>query len=98
MSELCVLYTYTLHRDDPHNARWKYAELPDNAYFETLEEVRAEVMDLLDDTDETSPDGQRRIQIERITTLPVTKESLLILINRGLEPFIVDYEVVEIMG
>ncbi|MBD0417129.1 hypothetical protein [Oryzicola mucosus] len=98
MSELCVLYTYTLHSEDPHNTRWKYAELPDNAYFETLDEVRTEVIDLLEDTDETSPNSKRRIQIERITTLPATKESLLTLINWGLEPIIIDYEVVEIMG
>lgn len=98
MSEPCILYTYTVQRDDPDNTRWKYAELPDRAYFSTLDEVRAEVIDLREDTDEVFPDGAPRFQIERIETLPVTKESLLILLNRGIEPFIIGYEIVEIMG
>ncbi|NSZ50779.1 hypothetical protein G6L63_23010 [Agrobacterium vitis] len=98
MSEPCVLYTYTIQSDDPDNTRWKYAELPDRAYFSTLDEVRAEVTDLRKDRDDVFPNGAPPFQIERIETLPVTKESLLILLNKGLEPFITDYEFVEIMG
>ncbi|NTF47052.1 hypothetical protein [Rhizobium rhizogenes] len=98
MSEPCILYTYTIQSDDPDNKRWKCAELPDALFFSTLDEVRAEVIDLREDTDEVFPDGVPPIRIERIETLPVTKESLLILLNKGIEPFITDYEIVEIMG
>lgn len=98
MSELCILYTYTVQRDDPDNTRWKYAQFPDRAYFSTLDEVRAEVIDLREDPDEVFPDGMQRFQIERIETLPITNESLLILLNKGLEPFMTGHEIVEIMG
>ncbi|MBX5141235.1 hypothetical protein HJB79_21055 [Rhizobium lentis] len=98
MSEPCILYTYTIQSDDPGNKRWKHAELPDRAFFPTLDEVLAEVIDLREDADEVFPNGMPSIQIERIETLPVTKESLLTLLNEGLEPFITNYEIVEIMG
>lgn len=98
MSEACVIYTYTVHRDAPESQRWEQANFPDASYFSTLEEVRAEVTDLLEDKHNVFPDGVPTIQIERIETLPLTQDSLLLLLNKGFRPFIADYQILEIIA
>lgn len=98
MSEACVIYTYTVHRDDPAFQRWEQVDFPDASYFSTLEEVRAEVMDLWEDKHNVFPDGVPTIQIERIETLPLTQDSLLLLLNKGFRPFIADYQILEIIA
>ncbi len=98
MSEPCILYTYTVQRDDLDNLRWEHVDFPDASYFSTLDEVRAEVMDLFEDKHHVFPEGVPTIQIERIETLPITKDSLLLLLNKGFKLFITDYRILEIIG
>ncbi|MGV1954195.1 hypothetical protein ACQZ5G_11210 [Agrobacterium sp. 22-214-1] len=71
MSEPCIIYTYTVHRDDPDFDRWEHVDFPD---------------------------GIPTIQIERIETLPITQDSLLLLLNKGFRPFITDYHILEIIA
>lgn len=98
MSEPCIIYTYTVHHDDPDFDRWEHVDFPNASYFSTFEEVRAEVMDLHENRRKDFPHGIPTIQIERIETLPITQDSLLLLLNKGFRPFITDYQILEIIA
>lgn len=89
------LYTYSMVHD-PEEPRWAETGIPD-IYFASLEEAKAEVARLRNDlksADEEFP----VFRIEKIETPPVSKASLLTLLNEGMGAFLRRYEIVETVG
>ncbi len=88
-----ILYTFT-RADGTDEDRWASTGIPDS-FFEDAETARLSVLDirrevLRDTRDEWSP-----IHIEKIETVPVTKDAILALLNDGIETFIKSHEIVE---
>ncbi|MDC9813924.1 hypothetical protein [Rhizobium binxianense] len=77
--------------------RWAYTGTPDISYH-TYEEARAGVMAMLKDI-AAEPDETPGVQlIERIETLPITRDTLLALLNDGVGAVLKSYEIVETVG
>lgn len=91
-----VFYTSRLERD-PREDRWAYTGIPD-IFYQTYEEARADVMAMLKNI-EAEPDETPCVHlIERVETLPITKDSLLALLNQGMGAVLKSYEIVERVG
>ncbi|WP_339073092.1 hypothetical protein [Sinorhizobium meliloti] len=91
-----VFYTSRL-QGDPGEDRWAYTGIPD-IFYHTYEEAHADVMAMLKDL-EAEPDETPGVHlIERIETLPMTKDTLLALLNEGMGAVLKSYDVVETVG
>ncbi len=91
-----VFYTSRL-QGNPREDRWAYAGIPD-IFYHTYEEARADVMAMLKDI-EAQPDETPGVHvIEKIETLPITKDTLLALLNEGMGAVLKSYEIVERVG
>lgn len=88
-----TFYTYSA-ATEPEEERWAYTGIPDN-FFGDVHSARAAVMELRNDIID-DPDGEwPRMHIEKIETLPVSKDTLLAFLNDGVGSFIKRYEIVE---
>lgn len=77
--------------------RWAYTGTPD-IFYHTHDEARAGLMAMLRDI-EAEPEETPGVQlIERIETLPMTKDTLLALLNDGVGAVLKSYEIVETIG
>ncbi|MBX4952696.1 hypothetical protein HJA95_24680 [Rhizobium binae] len=77
--------------------RWAYTGTPD-IFYHTHEDARADIMAMLKQIEDEPDETPGVHQIERIETLPVSKDTLLALLNGGMGAFIKSYEIVEIVG
>ncbi|CUX18207.1 hypothetical protein AGR4C_Cc160261 [Agrobacterium tumefaciens str. Kerr 14] len=86
MSEPCIIYTYTVHRDDPDFDRWEHVDVPDASYFSTFEEVRAEVMDLHENRRKDFPNGIPTIRSKGSRRYPSHRIPCCYCSTRGSSP------------
>lgn len=87
-----TFYTYA-RVDDAREDRWAYTGLPD-LFFEDEAAARSALHELRRDVGD---DRWPSMQIEKIETLPISKESIFALLNDGVGAFVKSYEVVEII-
>lgn len=85
------LYTYSW-ASVPVARRWQ-GEENDAPFFGTADAARSVILDLRETTAAEFP--WEPMRLERIETLPLTAETLLILLNKGIGAIIKNYEVVE---
>lgn len=91
-----VFYTSRLQGAMKEN-RWAHTGTSDIFYY-SHEEARADVMAMLMDI-AAEPEETPGVQlIERIETLPITKDTLLTLLNDGVGAVLKSYEIVETVG
>lgn len=77
--------------------RWACTGIPD-IFYHTHEEARADIIAMLSQVEDSPDETPGLHQIERIETLPVSKDTLLALLNEGMGAFLKSYEIVEIVG
>lgn len=94
-SQSFTFYTYSLvseGRDD----RRAYTGIP-GIFFDEAESARQQVLELRRDV-ESEPDCKwSPMQLEKIETLPVSKESILGLLNNDMGSFMKSYEVIDVI-
>jgi len=90
---IMILYTYAPEGQNPEE-RWDDTDMRDE-FFTHLGDVRDSVLRIQQEV--LSKDGLpwQPIQIERVEIEAVTEKNLLILLNEGIGPLVLAYEIVE---
>jgi len=93
--ESFTFYTYSqTNRDDD---RWAYTGIPD-VFFLDEDEAREGLRELRRDVESDPDDTWPPMQLEKIETLPISRESILALLNDGVGAFVKSYEVIDVIG
>ncbi|AYG64411.1 hypothetical protein [Rhizobium jaguaris] len=93
--ESFIFYTYG-RVDNGRDDRWANTDIPETFFYdedsarEALRELRGDI--------ESEP-GNRwwPMQLEKIETLPVSRESIFALLNDGIGAFVNNYEILDII-
>lgn len=88
-----TLFTYS-HCTEPNEARWADTGIP-RIFFDTFDEARSAVLELRAEMVTESGERWPAACIEKIETLPVSKVTLLALLNGGVGAFLGSWEIVE---
>lgn len=90
-----TLYTYA--RVDPaREDRWAYTGILD-FFFDNEESARQQLRELRADVEREAGYIWLPMQLEKIETLPVSRESVLALLNDGVGAFVKNYEIIEVV-
>lgn len=96
----CLLQSFTLYTyspsTEPESERWADPGVPD-FFFDDIHAVREAVMTLRKDITSDPERDWPPMRIEKLETLPLSKQALLSLLNDGVGAFLKSYEVVEII-
>ncbi|AGS25164.1 hypothetical protein [Rhizobium etli] len=90
-----TFYTYSLvndHRDD----RWAYTGIP-GIFFNDAESARRDLLELRRDVESEQGCKWSPMRLEKIETLPVSKECILALLNSDMGAFVKSYEVIDVI-
>ena len=90
-AQSAYFYTYSF-ASVPEALRWQ-GEENSSPFFSTLDDARGAILDLRETT--ATEFAWEPMRLERIETLPLTAETLLILLNKGVGAIIRNYEVVQ---
>lgn len=91
-----TFYTYS-PAGIPLEERWARTGIPD-IFFDDCKEARGAVLALRDDIMVDPEVEWPTMILEKIETTPVTRSSVLALLNNGPGAFIAKYEVIETIG
>jgi hypothetical protein len=92
--ESFTFYTYSrVNRDED---RWDYTGIPD-VFFHNEEEAREALHELRHDVISDRADEWWPMQLEKIETLPISRDTIFALLNDGVGSFIKSYKVIDII-
>ncbi|MFS8050868.1 hypothetical protein [Rhizobium sp. BR 314] len=87
---------YTYSRANRDGDRWAYTGIPD-VFFHEEDETREALRELRRDVESDPEDTWPPMQLEKIETLPISRESIFALLNDGVGSFIKSYEIIDII-
>lgn len=96
-SEGMTLYTYSRCDRRANEPRWHDDGIGD-IFFESAEAAKVDLIDLRKSIVADAEETWVPMQLERIDTLPLTKDNLLALLNNGVGSVVKKYEVLEIVA
>lgn len=91
-----TFYTFVVGKHDAGD-RW-HNDGHDGPFFETEGEAREAILDFFDvrKVEDKVEDGPPPpMQLEKIVTVPITREALLALFNNGVGAIVQHYEIIE---
>ena len=91
-----VFYTYSPD-DQPEKLRWR-GDGNGDAFFGSAENARRAINELHDAVAYEPGHECPPIRLERIETVPVTREAILSLLNDGVGAIVKTYDVLETIG
>lgn len=91
--ETYTFYTYASASKDGH-ARWAYTGIPE-IFFHDEESAREALRQLREDVESELENNWSRMYLEKIETLPISKESVFALLNDGVGAFVKSYEIID---
>ncbi|NEK20699.1 hypothetical protein [Rhizobium leguminosarum] len=91
--ESLTFYTYA-RVDEGRGNRWAYTGLR-NFFFCDEASAREALRELRGDIESDPDDTWAPMQLEKIETVPVSRESVLALLNDGIGAFVKRYEIIE---
>ncbi|RWB98679.1 MULTISPECIES: hypothetical protein [unclassified Mesorhizobium] len=98
MSEKQSFTFYTYSRcAEFENDRWAYTGIPD-FFFEDAESARQAVLELRAEIAADPDEEWFPMQLEKIETLPISKETIFALLNKGVGAFLKSYEITEVVN
>jgi hypothetical protein len=98
MSEQQPLVLYTYSRCGVSDAdRWANTGIADN-FFDDAETARQAVFAIRDEVAIDAVDRWSPVNIEKVETHPITRDTLLALLNRGVGAIVRHREIVDIVG
>ncbi len=88
-----TFFTYSLvfPREEP---RWRDDGCRDT-FFATMENVREAVEEVRDEVSQDREQDVPSMHIERIETVPLTKDAVLALLNEGVGAIVKRYDIIE---
>ncbi|MCW1410740.1 MULTISPECIES: hypothetical protein [Rhizobium] len=93
--ESFTFYTYA-RVDDARDDRWAYTGIPDE-FFDSEGAAREALRQLRRDVESDPNDLWVPMQLEKIETLPISKESIFALLNEGVGAFVKRYEIIDVI-
>ncbi|ABC90792.1 hypothetical conserved protein [Rhizobium etli CFN 42] len=90
-----TFYTYSLV-NDPCDDRWAYTGIP-GIFFDDAESARHDLLELRRDVESEPGCKWSPMRLEKIETLPISKASILALLNSDLGSFVKSYEVIDVI-
>ncbi len=87
---------YTYSRANSDEDRWKHTGIPD-IFFHDEEEAREALHELRRDVISDPVDDWWPMQLEKIETLPISRDSIFALLNDGVGAFVKSYEIIDII-
>ena len=91
-----TLFTYSPNIE-PLEARWRDDGIGD-AFFGNAEAARAAIVELRDAVADEPGHDWPAMRLERIETVPVTKDAFLALLNDGVDAIVKTYDIIETIG
>lgn len=91
-----IFYTYS-SAIDPLEARWRDDGIGD-AFFGNAETARAAIVGLRDAVADEPGHDWPPMRVERIETVPVTRDAFLALLNDGVGAIVKTYDIIETIG
>jgi hypothetical protein len=91
-----TLFTYSPDVE-PLEGRWRDDGIGD-AFFGSAENARAAIVELRDAVAGDPEHVWPAMRLERIETVPVTKDAILALLNDGVGALVKTYDVIETIG
>lgn len=91
-----TLFTYSPDVE-PLEARWRDDGIGD-AFFDSAENARAAIAEVRDAVADEPDHVWPPMRLERIETVPVTKDAILALLNEGIGAFVKTYDIIETIG
>ena len=89
-----VFFTYSHVKPDA--SRWENTGIP-GIFYADIEAARRDIFELRAEITADSENSLRKVYLEKIETHPVSKDTILALLNQGIGAFIKTYEVVDII-
>ncbi|MEX2745613.1 hypothetical protein [Rhizobium mongolense] len=93
--ESFTFYTYA-RVDEDRDDRWAYTGIPE-IFFYDEESAREALLELRGDVASDEDDEWLPMQLEKIETRPISRESIFALLNDGIGAFVKSYEIIEII-
>ncbi len=91
-----TLFTYS-SAIDPLEMRWRDNGIGD-AFFGNAETARAAIVELRDAVADEPGHDWPPMRLERMETVPVTREAFLALLNDGVGAIVKTYDIIETIG
>lgn len=80
----------------PESVRWAYTGVPES-FFGDAESARRALLDLRKDVTAQPDVDWSPMRLEKIETHPITKETLLALLNDGVGSLVKNYEIIDVI-
>lgn len=89
-----VFFTYS--HVEPNAARWENTGIP-SIFYSDIEAARRDIQELRQEIAADLEVPLQKLYLEKIETHPVSKDTILALLNQGVGAFIKTHEVVDII-
>lgn len=90
-----TFYTYS-RSDDSKNDRWAYTGVPD-IFFDDADSARRALLEMRKEMTVDHGESWSPMRLEKIETLPITKETILALLNDGMGALLKSYEIIDVI-
>ncbi|PJR12799.1 hypothetical protein [Sinorhizobium meliloti] len=90
-----TFYTHSIAAESESD-RWAYTGIPD-IFYGDAESARREVLALRDEVTAEPEEEWSPRRLEKIETLPISKETVLALLNDGVGSIVKSYEVIDVI-
>jgi len=88
---------YSLARvDENRDDRWADTGIPE-IFFYDEDGARQALCELREDVEGEPENNWSPMQLEKIETVPVSRESIFVLLNDGVGAFVKNYEIIDII-
>lgn len=90
-----TFYSYS-RVDENCDNRWANTGVPE-IFFCDEESARKDLYELREDIESETENSWSPMQLEKIETVPISKESLLALLNYGMGAIVKSYEIIDVI-
>ncbi|WP_392714214.1 hypothetical protein [Rhizobium ruizarguesonis] len=90
-----TFYSYAIV-DENSDDRWAYTGIPE-IFFYDEDSAREALRELREDVESEPENSWAPMQLEKIETIPISRESIFALLNDGVGAFVKSYEIIDIV-
>jgi benzoyl-CoA reductase/2-hydroxyglutaryl-CoA dehydratase subunit BcrC/BadD/HgdB len=90
-----TFYSYA-RVDEGRDDRWAYTGIPE-IFFYDEDSAREALRELREDVESEPESSWPPMQLEKIETIPISKESIFALLNDGVGAFVKSYEIIDVI-
>lgn len=95
-SESFTFYSFT-RVDENSDDRWAYTGIPE-IFFYDEDSARKALCELREDVKSDPENNWPPMQLEKIETVPISKEGVFALLNDGIGAIVKSYEIIDVIN